>query len=216
VVCLRPGGADALPQPRTGRPLGSGRLLSDTQARRIQHLLDHSQPEEWGIPPPLWNRRAVRDLIGQELGIRLAVRTAGAYLRRWCYTAQRPRRHPRHQDREEVHQWLEETYPAIERRAARERATIPWGDEVGVAADEFGGSGYARQGQAATVEVPGPHFRVNQIAVVSADGQVRFMTYTGAMDGALFVVFLGRLPCRVSQGLESRGPRHPRVQQPAA
>src|SRR5262249_28230501 len=131
------GGSDALPQARTGRPLGSGRLLSDSQARHIQQLLDSRNPEELDIPAPLWNRRAVRDLIRHEFGIRLAVRTVGAYLRRWGYTAKRPRRHHRHQDPEEVRQWLEETYPAIERRAAQEGATIFWGDEVGVAADEY-------------------------------------------------------------------------------
>jgi hypothetical protein len=87
---------------------------------------------------------------------------------------------------------LEETYPAIERRAAREGATIFWGDELGVAADEHPGYGYAREGQAATVEVPEPHIRVNQLAAVSNRGQVRFMTYTGTMNAALFLVFLGR------------------------
>jgi transposase len=35
------GGTDALPQGHRGRPKGSGRLLSDDQARRIQDLLDH-------------------------------------------------------------------------------------------------------------------------------------------------------------------------------
>jgi transposase len=186
-------GGQALPQARRGRPLGSGRLLSEPQAQRIQQLLDNHSPEQLGIPAPLWNRRAVRDLIRHEFGIRLAVRTVGAYLRRWGYTAKRPRRHHRQQDPEEVRQWLEETYPAIEQRAAQEGATIFWGDEVGVAADDYSGYGYARQGQAATIEVPGPHLRVNQIAAVSNRGQVRFMTYTGAMDGALFLVFLGRL-----------------------
>src|SRR5262249_925433 len=53
------GGTDALPQPRSGRPKGSGRLLSDAQAQRIQALLDHHTPEEVGVAAPLWNRRAV-------------------------------------------------------------------------------------------------------------------------------------------------------------
>ena len=63
---------------------------------------------------------------------------------------------------------------------------------MGIAADEHPGYGYAREGQAATVEVPEPHIRVNQIAAVSNRGQVRFMTYTGTMNAALFLVFLGR------------------------
>jgi transposase len=111
-------GLDALPQERTGRPLGSGRLLSDEQASHIQGLLDNHSPEDLSIPAPLWNRRAVRDLIRKEFGIDLAVRTVGAYLNRWGYTAKKPRRHARKQDPEEIRQWLEETYPAIEKRAA--------------------------------------------------------------------------------------------------
>ena len=98
----------------------------------------------------------------------------------------------RHQDPEEVRQWLEETDPALARRAAREGAPILWGAEVGVAADGFPGRGYARVGQAATAAVPGPHTRVNPIAAVSAGGPARFMTDRGARGGALFVEFVRR------------------------
>src|SRR6201989_2323208 len=47
---------DALPQERSGPPLGSGRLLSDQQTSQIQGLLDNHSPEDLGIPAPLWNR----------------------------------------------------------------------------------------------------------------------------------------------------------------
>jgi transposase len=186
-------GLDALPGQRSGRPLGSGRLLSDAHARHIQDLLDHHSPEDLGIPAPLWSRRAVRHLIRKELGIDLAERTVGEYLKRWGYTAKKPRRRAREQDPEEVRQWLEETYPAIERQAEEEGAEIYWCDETGVAADQYAGYGYAREGQAATVEVPDPHLRMDQISAISNRGDVRFMTHAKAMNAALFLVFLGRL-----------------------
>src|SRR5207244_2353750 len=78
----------------------------------------------------------------------LADRTVGHYLRRWDFTPKRPRRHARDQDPEEVREWLEETYPAIEARAQQEGAEIHWGDEVGVAADQQPGRGYAPPGGA--------------------------------------------------------------------
>ncbi len=189
----RAGGLDALPHERSGRPLGSGRFLSDPQAGRIQQLLDQHSPEDLGIPAPLWNRRAVRQLIHQEFGVLLAVRTVGRYLRRWGYTAKKPRRHARRQDPEEVRQWLEETYPAIEKQAQEEDADIFWCDETGAAADEHPGYGYAREGQPARMEVPDPHIRMNQISAVSNTGAVRFMTYARTMNAALFIVFLGKL-----------------------
>lgn len=192
-TAYRADGLPALPGGRTGRPLGSGRFLSDQQGERIKARIDFHSPEEVGIPHALWTRRAVRDLIRQEFGIDLAERTVGLYLRRWGYTSKRPARHARHQDPDEVEEWLLETYPAIEAQAEREGAEILWADEVGVAADQHPGYGYARVGEPATMEVPKPHIRVNQISAISNEGTVRFMTYQGALDAAVFLLFLARL-----------------------
>jgi transposase len=186
-------GLDGLPGDRTGRPLGSGRTLTDEQGLHLQQLIDDHSPEDLGIAAPLWNRRAVRELIRQECGIVMPVRTVGEYLKRWGYTAKKPRRHARDQDPEEVKQWLEETYPELVRQADKEGAEIFWCDEAGAAADEHPGKGYARRGQRATTQVPDPHIRVNLISAISNTGKVRFMTYKQAMNGALFLVFLGRL-----------------------
>src|SRR5882672_9056509 len=68
-------GLAALPGDRSGRPLGTGRLLSDLQAEHIQECIDHHSPEELGIPHALWTRRAVRDLIRKECSVDLAERT---------------------------------------------------------------------------------------------------------------------------------------------
>jgi transposase len=186
-------GLDALPQDRTGRPTGTGRTLSDQQAQLIQTRLNAHSPEDLGIPAPLWTRRAVQQLIQKELAIAMPVRTVGSYLQRWGYTAKRPRRHAKKQDPEEIRQWLEETYPAIEQRAEEEDATIHWCDETGVGADEQPACGYAPEGEPVTMEVPGPHIRMNQISTITNEGQVRFMTYARTMNAALFLIFLGRL-----------------------
>ena len=192
-------GSAALPGGRTGRPLGSGRFLSDAQAEHVKARIDFHSPEEVGIPHALWTRRAVRELIRKDFGIDLAERTVGLYLRRWGYTSKRPARHGRHQDPDEVEQWLLETYPAIEAQAEREGAEILWADEVGVAADQHPGYGYARAGEHATMEVPRPHIRVNQISAISNEGTVRFMTYKGALDAAVFLTFLTRLVAGASR-----------------
>jgi transposase len=187
------GGVAALPHERSGRPLGSGRFLSDEQASHIRSLIDQHTPEQLGIHSALWTRRAVGELIGKELNINLAVRTVGEYLRRWGYTPKKPQRHARQQDPDEVAQWLDKTYPAIEKQAAEEDAEIHWCDETGVAADHHPGLRYSPKGEPATIEVPRPHIRMNQISTITNEGSVRFMTYTGTMTNDLFLVFLGRL-----------------------
>src|SRR5580765_6025098 len=208
------GGLEALPHERTGRPLGSGRALSDEQADHVQRLLRTHSPQDLDIAAPLWTRRAVRDLIRQECSVTLAVRTVGAYLKRWGFTAKRPRRHARDQDPEEVRQWLEVTYPAIQKRAEQEGAEIHWCDEVGVAADQHPACGYAPEGERATMDVPDRHIRTNQISTITNAGKVRFMTYTQTMTAALFLVFLCRLLRSTTENLflildRWRAPRRP-------
>jgi transposase len=187
------GGVDALPHDRSGRPLGSGRFLADEQASHIRSLIDGNTPEKLGIASALWTRRAVGALIHKEFGIELAERTVGEYLRRWNYTPKKPQRQARKQDPDEVQQWLALIYPALEKQAAEEDAEIHWCDETGVEADHHPGTGYSPKGQPATMEVPAPHIHMNQISTVTNEGAVRFMSYQGAMNTALFLVFLRRL-----------------------
>jgi transposase len=187
------GGLDALPDERTGRPIGSGRTLDDQQGKYLQDLIDHNSPEALGITAPLWSRRAVHDLILQEYNIDMPIRTVGEYLKRWGYTAKRPTRHAKQQDPEEVRIWLEETYPALEEQAQKEDAEIHFGDETGVAADEHPQDAYSRKGQPATMEVPGPHIRTNVLATVTNAGEMQFMTYERTLNAALFVEFLKQL-----------------------
>jgi transposase len=184
------GGLDAIPSDRTGRPVGSGRTLSEDQARHIQQQIDDHSPGDLGIPAALWTRKAVRDLIREQYGIDMPVRTVGEYLKRWGYTAKVPRRHAKDRDPEEIREWLEVTYPAIEERAAREDAEIHWCDETGAAADAQSWKGYSHRGQPAPIEVPDPHIRMNQISTITNEGAVHFMTYKETMTAARLITFL--------------------------
>lgn len=187
------GGREALPGDRTGRPIGSGRRLDSEQEQGIRQAIETKSPQELTIPSALWTRQAVRELIRQQVGIRLPIRTVGEYLRRWGYTPQKPVRKAYKQDPKAVAQWLEETYPEIEKRAAKEGGEVHWGDETGVRSTCQHSRGYARPGETPELIVPGSRFSVNMIATVTNQGQVRWMIYTGRMNAALFIVFLTRL-----------------------
>jgi transposase len=187
------GGQEALPGDRTGRPIGSGRLLTREQEQSVQQVIETKSPQELEIPSALWTRQAVRELIRQRVGIRLPIRTVGEYLRRWGYTPQKPVRKAYKQDPQAVAEWLETTYPEIERRAAKEGGEIHWGDETGVRSTCQHSRGYARPGETPELTVPGSRFSVNMISTVTNQGKVRWMIYTGKMNAALFIVFLTRL-----------------------
>jgi len=195
------GGLEAIPHDRSGRPVGSGRLLSDEQASQIQIILNAESPQDRGIASPLWTRRAVRDLIQQLFDVSIAVRTVGEYLKRWGYTPKKPQRHARHQDPAEVQEWLGKTYPALEKRAVKENAEILWCDETGIDSNDHHGTGYALVGQKATIEVSSSPCRMNLVSTISNEGEVRFMTYAQTMTGPLFVTFLMKLIAGASRKL---------------
>jgi len=55
----------------------------------------------------LWTRGAVMQYIGREVGVELAIRATGEYLRRWGFTPQEPIKRAYEQRPEAVKQWLD-------------------------------------------------------------------------------------------------------------
>ena len=187
------GGLEALPGDRTGRPVGSGRTLSDEQARRIQDLIDDHSPEELGIAAALWTRKAVRDLIRKEYGIDMPVRTVGEYLKRWGYTAKVPRRHAKDQDPEEVRRVAGGDLPGDRASGPPARGPRSTGATRPAPRPTSSRAGATpATGHPARIEVPKPHIRMNLIATISNEGEVHFLTYKETMTAALFITFLER------------------------
>ena len=156
------GGLEALPGDRTGRPVGSGRLLEPgkeaaggrdrrQQPHRAGHRLGPVDPSGRAPADPPGVRPAPADPA-----------TVGEYLRRWGLTPQRPVRHAYRQDPEEVLARLEEEYPALAARAKAEGAEVQWGDENGVRSDAARQRGYraaqrAPRASGARLPLPGEH-----------------------------------------------------------
>src|SRR3954447_7341863 len=121
-------GAAGLKTGPRGPAPGHGRFLSAEQEAEMQDLIRRHTPDELALPCQLWSRAAVRELIRQRFGVRLAVRTMGTYLARWGFTAQKPLRRAYEQDPAAVRRWLRPDSPAIAARAKAEGGAIFWGD----------------------------------------------------------------------------------------
>lgn len=84
------GDRSAVKVTRGHRPMGSGRLLSETEECEVQRLIQDRTPDQLKMKYALWTRQAVSELIVHRYGVRLQVRTVGKYLKRWGYTPQKP------------------------------------------------------------------------------------------------------------------------------
>ncbi len=99
---------DVLPQ---GRPLGAGRSLTPSEEKILQAIIQDATPELYGILFSTWTRRTVQALIRKRYGIDLSEQGVGNYLQRWNMSPQKPARHAREQDADEVREFEEQTLP---------------------------------------------------------------------------------------------------------
>ena len=178
--------------PRGPAP-GTGRFLQAEQEVQICALISRHTPDELGLPFALWSRAAVRMLIEQSFGIRLAVRTMSTYLARWGFTAQKPLRRAYEQSPQAVRRWLRQDYPAIVAQARAEKGTIFWGDETGLRSDDVRGRSFAPKGRTPVVRPSHRRARLGLISAVTNKGELRWMVLDGAIKAPSLMRFLGRL-----------------------
>lgn len=186
-------GISGLKSKKKGRNSEDMKLLSSAQEQTIQKMITDKMPDQLKLPYGLWTRKAVKELVFQEFGVKVAINTMGDYLRKWGFSPQRPRKQAYEQNNKQVQKWLKEEYPKIKAEAKKENAQIHWGDETGVNNNCNHGRSYAPKGKTPTKKSMSKKFSVNMISSITNQGQVRFMTYKGGMNSTLFISFLKRL-----------------------
>ena len=135
----------------------------------------------------------VATLIEREYGMAVSLTTVGRYLRAWGMTPQKPARRAYERNDSAIKRWLVEEYPALAADAKRERATIYWGDEMGLRSDHVTGTSYAPVGQTPVVRATGQRFGCNMISAITNRGALAFMVFQGKFHNPVFIEFMKRL-----------------------
>jgi len=79
-------GISALNAKTKGRKMGTGRSLTKEQEKLIQKLIKGKTPDQLKLDYVLWTRKSVQEIVKQETGVILAIRTVGKYLALWGFT----------------------------------------------------------------------------------------------------------------------------------
>jgi transposase len=188
------GGWSAIRPTCRGRERGDGRTLTPVQEEVIQRTIIDKRPEQLKMNFFLWSRAAVGQLIEQEYGIKLHVRSIGKYLARWGFTPQKPIKRAYEQSPEAVQAWLAGEYPAIEQRAKREGAEIHWGDETALVNTDVRGRSFAPAGKTPVAKtVGGTRHKLSMIATVTNQGKTRWMIIDESFDADRLIEFFQAL-----------------------
>lgn len=178
---------------RYGRKTGDGRHLTAEQEKHIRRLITDKQPDQLKLDYVLWTRKAVMELIEQETGLAMPIRTVGEYLKRWGFTPQKPVKRAYEQNPKAVQRWLDEEYPQIKERARAEGAEIYWGDETGLRNDSQHERGYAPKGKTPVIRLNAKRTSANMISAITNQGKVRFRVFEGSMNADILKDFCKRL-----------------------
>jgi len=189
----RQDGETALNARKKGPAKGTGARLTAAQAATIRKLIVDKCPDQLKLPFFLWTREAVQELIFRKFLIRVAIRTVGNYLRAWGFTVQKPVRRAYEQNAAAVQRWLDEEYPALQKRAKADKALIYWGDEMGLRSDDQVGRSYGLRGQTPVIPGTGQRFGCNMISAVTNQGHLCFQVFDGSFTVKVFLKFVRRL-----------------------
>ena len=179
-----------------GDKRGTGKtkaILSVRQVNAIQKIIETKTPEQIKLPFLLWSLEAVQMLVKTRYKKSIAKRTLSTLLKNWGFSAQKPAKKAMEQNPKTVKKWLEEDYPAIEKRAKKEKAEINWLDESGIQSTDNRGRSYAKKGKTPLIKISAKRNRSNFISTVNKLGIMRFMTYLGKMESEKLIEFMRRL-----------------------
>ena len=174
-----------------GRPGGS--QLRPWQSAQIVKLIKNYCPDDLSMPFFLWTRESVGLLIRNKFDIKLSKWTVGRYLAKWGFSPQKPARRAIEQDPKAIENWFKVEYPAIQKLARKEKATVYWGDEMGLRSDHSVGRTYGLKGKTPVVKRTGNRFSCNMISTITNLGKLNFMIFHENFTSEIFLQFLNRL-----------------------
>jgi transposase len=104
--------------------------LTAAQKRLIPDFLWHG-PEAYGFRGEVWTCARLARAIEEELGVRYSKSQVSRLLRDLGWTPQAPITRAIQRDEDAIERWRQEVWPALRRRAKKERRALIFVDEAG-------------------------------------------------------------------------------------
>lgn len=176
---------------RSRKATGPRPQLTVKQKQQVRQWINGKDPRQYGFDFGLWTRKIVADIIEKKFAVGLSLTSVGRLLAELGITPQKPLRRAYERDPEAIERWQREEYPKLRQRAKERGADIFFLDEAGIRSDVPLGRTWAPKGRTPVVQTSGQRQSINAISAVNPQGAFWYALYSGGLNAARFVEFLG-------------------------
>jgi transposase len=185
----RDGGPEALlTRPAPGQPP----KLSPAQKRLIPEFLWHG-PESYGFRGQVWTCARAARVIEEEFGVHYHKDHVGRLLKELGWTPQVPVTRAIQRDEEAIERWRGEVWPALQRRARRERRVPVFVDEAGFYLLPGVVRTYAPEGLTPVLWEKLTHDHLSVMGGLTPEGKVYTLARQESLNGLHSIEFLTHL-----------------------
>src|SRR6185503_2388078 len=177
---------------RRRRPRGRRERLSKAQLRTIPKLLKHG-PQEFGFEGDVWTCRRIAIAIAQSLGVRYHPDHVKKLMHALRWSFQKPVVRASQRNEAAIANWLAVTWPAIKKRAEKERRTILFVDETAFYLRPTVTRTWSPAGQTPVIHAPSSHDHLSAIGGMMYDGSLYIQVQAASFRTKGVVEFLRHL-----------------------
>jgi len=164
--------------------------LSKHQKKTLGEMID-AGPEAAGFGSGCWNSAMIQELIRQRFGKVYNVHYVSELLKNLGFSFQKARFVSDHLDEEKRREWLNKTWPSIQKQAKAMGGLLLFGDEASFA--QWGSLSYtwARKGQQPTVKTSGKRKAYKSFGLIDFfSGQFFYQGIEGRFNADSYIAFL--------------------------
>src|ERR1051325_4901248 len=183
------GGPDTL---RSHLRVGPAGKLLPGQRELIADFLWHGA-EAYGFRGDFWICARVRQVIKEEFGVDYHEHHVARILKEIGWTSQVPITRAIQRDEEAIRRWRDEVWPALKRRARKERRTLTFVDESGFYLLPSVVKTYGLKGHTPVVDEWQTHDHLSIMGALTADGRVFTLVRQDPLNGLNTIEFLEHL-----------------------
>jgi transposase len=168
-------------------------ILDEKKLEILKRTILGKTPEQLKLEFALWTTDQVSAFIHKKWKVILSISTITKILHKMGLSFQKPIIKAFQQDPVAVQKWLDSVYPAIKKKAKKERAEIYFGDEAGLRSDHHAGKTWALKGKTPIVRATGARFGFNVVSAINNRGKFCFMILDKKFGSGEFIDFMSRM-----------------------